>query len=115
MANLSCAALWGPANDFLYSSAENVIPEIIFSWIDPSFSSPNVKVIIDDSPLQLLPAIARSLSGNEGKSLKARMASGERAEILVPSAFMLMSMRTGSLPLSALLAVHSNLPPADTR
>jgi hypothetical protein len=105
--NLSCAALWGPANDFLYGSLENTIPEIIFSWVDPAFLSPNVKIVIDDSPLQLLPAIVRSLSGGAGKSLKARLASGESAEILVPSAFMLMSLRTGSLPLSAFLAAAS--------
>jgi hypothetical protein len=109
-ANLSCAALWGPANDFLYGSPENAIPAIIFSWIDPAFSSPNVKIIIDDSPLQLLPAIVRSLSGGAGKSLKARIAAGADAEILVPSAFMLMSLRTASLPLSALLAVRANIP-----
>ncbi|MDR1256530.1 MAG: hypothetical protein LBJ86_02145 [Spirochaetaceae bacterium] len=108
--NLSCAAFWGPANDFLYGHPENTIPTIIFSWIDPAFSSPNVKVIIDDSPLQLLPAIVRSLSGGAGKSLKARLATGASAEILVPSAFMLMSLRTGSLPLSALLTIRANLP-----
>jgi hypothetical protein len=108
-ANLSCAALWGPANDFLYGSLENTIPKIIFSWIDPAFSSPNVKIIIDDSPLQLLPAIVRPLSGGAGKRLKARLAAGESVEILVPSAFMLMSLRTGSLPLSALLALRANV------
>jgi hypothetical protein len=96
----SCIVLWGPSNDFLYSAAENTTPNIIFSWLDPEFTSPNVKVIIDDSPLQLLPAIVGSLAQNGAKN---RLESGGDMEITIPSAFKTICLRTGSLPLSFML------------
>jgi hypothetical protein len=102
--DFSCVVFWGPANDFLYGSVENTIPNIIFSWIDPEFSSPNVKVIIDDSPLQLLPAIVKPLLL---RGAKERVEAGENMEIAVPSAFKTMCLRTGSLPLSFLLTYIS--------
>jgi hypothetical protein len=107
--NLSCVVFWGPSNGFLYSSLENEIPNIVFSWIDPDFSSPNVKVIIDDSPLQLLPVIVKSL---RQKTLKNRLKAGENTRIFVPSTFKIMSLRTGgSLPLMFGLNIAVNLPP----
>jgi hypothetical protein len=106
--NLSCAVFWGPSNGFLYSSTENEIPNIVFSWLDPDFISPSAKVIIDDSPLELLPAMVKSLrQGDIKKSLRA----GESAEAFVPSAFKIMSLRTGSLPLALCLGVAVKLPP----
>jgi hypothetical protein len=108
--NLSCAVFWGPSNGFLYSGVENKIPNIIFSWIDPGFSSPNVKVIIDDSPLELLPSIVKSLrQGNIKKTLQA----GESAEAFAPSTFKIMSLRTASLPLALYLSIAVKLTPPD--
>jgi hypothetical protein len=107
---LSCAVFWGPSNGFLYGSTENRIPNIIFSWMDPDFSSPNVKIIIDDSPLELLPAIVKSL---RLENVKKTLRAGESAEAFVPSAFKIMSLRTGSLPLALCLSIAVKLAPPD--
>ncbi|MDR0663671.1 MAG: hypothetical protein LBF80_06300 [Spirochaetaceae bacterium] len=108
--NLSCAVFLGPSNGFLYSSTENELPSIIFSWLDPNFSSPNVKVIIDDSPLELLPEIVKSLRRGD---IKNKLRAGESAEAFVPSTFKIMSLRTGSLPLALCLNIAVKLTPPD--
>jgi hypothetical protein len=107
LANLSCVVFWGQSSGFLYHSTENSLPNIIFSWLEPDFSSPNIKVIIDDSPLELLPAIVRSLKDS---SVKNRLAAGEDTAIPVPSTFKVMALRTGSLPLMFRLNLASHLP-----
>lgn len=49
--DVSCVVLNGPAPRFL---AENRgIPVLLFSWIDPALTPPEVKVIFDDSPWTL--------------------------------------------------------------
>jgi hypothetical protein len=49
--DVSCAVLTGPASRFL---AENrKIPILVFSWIDPALTPPEVKVVFDDSPWAL--------------------------------------------------------------
>ncbi|MDR1863666.1 MAG: hypothetical protein LBQ67_07095 [Treponema sp.] len=49
--DVSCAVLAGPAVRFL---AENRrIPVLLFSWIDPSMTPAEIKVIFDDSPWAL--------------------------------------------------------------
>ncbi|MDR2097359.1 MAG: hypothetical protein LBP37_02445 [Spirochaetaceae bacterium] len=107
LSELSCFVLCGPSNGFLYSSTENEIPNIVFSWIDPDFSSPTTKIIIDDSPLQLLPVIVKSLRRGE---VKKRLRAGENTEAFVPSTFKIMCLRTGSLPLILSLGIAANLP-----
>jgi hypothetical protein len=47
----SCAVIAGPAVSFLSKNA--AIPMIAFSWIDPAFTSGEVKIIFDDSPWAL--------------------------------------------------------------
>ena len=105
LTNLSCVVFWGQANGFLYNSAENSLPSIVFSWLEPGFSSPNVKIIIDDSPLELLPVVVKSL---KEVSVKNRLAAGEDAEVLVPSTFKVLALRTSSLPLTFSLAVQAS-------
>jgi hypothetical protein len=105
--NLSCVVFWGPSNGFLYSSTENEIPNIVFSWLDPDFISPSAKIIIDDSPLELLPAVVKSLRQGD---VKKKLRAGESAEAFVPSSFKIMSLRTGSLPLALCLGVAAKLP-----
>ncbi|MDR2444362.1 MAG: hypothetical protein LBD44_00295 [Spirochaetaceae bacterium] len=105
--NLSCVAFWGQSSGFLYHSAENSLPNIVFSWLEPDFFSPNVKIIIDDSPLQLLPLIVRSLKDS---NLKNRLAAGEDAEVSIPSTFKVMALRTASIPLMLSLNIASHLP-----
>jgi hypothetical protein len=107
LANLSCVLFWGQSSGFLYHSTENSLPNIIFSWLEPDFSSPNVKVIIDDSPLELLPSIIKSLKDS---SLKNRLAAGEDTAIPVPSTFKVMALRTGNLSLIFRLNLASHLP-----
>jgi hypothetical protein len=80
----------------LYSSLETVIPAVVFSWIDPAFTSANVKAVIDDSPLQLAPAVTSAVTGR----LRAQLLRGEDADIRLPSTFKAMSMRSGH-PLNA--------------
>ena len=107
LTNLSCVVFWGQSSGFPYNSAENSLPNIVFSWLEPDFFSPNVKVIIDDSPLQLLPLIARSLKDPD---VKNRLAAGEDTEAPIPSAFKVMATRVGSLPLMFSLNIASHLP-----
>ncbi|MDR2658426.1 MAG: hypothetical protein LBC27_00335 [Spirochaetaceae bacterium] len=105
---LSCITLWGPANTFLYSGTENRVPVIIFSWIDPEFTSPNVKIIVDDSPLQLLPAILKALG--EG-GVKRNLREGNNVEVFIPSTFKVMTLRANnSLPLVLRLNIIAKLP-----
>ncbi|MDR1363148.1 MAG: hypothetical protein LBJ35_03750 [Spirochaetaceae bacterium] len=105
--DLSCVAIWGQASAFLYSSTENEIPVIVFSWIDPDFASPNVKIIVDDSPLQLLPAVIKSLGKGDVKRV---LRAGNNVEIFVPSVFKIMTLRTDSLPLVLRLNIAARLP-----
>jgi hypothetical protein len=112
IANLSCVVFWGPSSGFLYHSAENSLPNIVFSWLEPDFSSPGVKVVIDDSPLQLLPLIVKSLKQAD---MKKRLAAGEDAEAAAPSTFKVLALRIESLPLVFGLNVASHLPTAFTR
>jgi hypothetical protein len=105
--DLSCIALWGPASNFLYSSTENDIPVIIFSWMDPEFSSPNIKIVIDDSPLQLLPEILKLLGR---RNVKRTLLAGSNVEVFIPSTFKVMSLRTNSLPLALQLNIALKLP-----
>jgi hypothetical protein len=111
LTNLSCVVFWGQSSGFLYHSAENRLPNIVFSWLAPDFSSPSVKVIIDDSPLQLLPLIVKALKRS---GIKKRLMEGEYAEIPVPSTFKVMALRTNSLPLTLGLNIASHLPIALT-
>jgi hypothetical protein len=105
--DLSCIALWGAAGTFLYSSTENEVPMIIFSWIDPEFSSPNVKIMVDDSPLQLLPAIMKSLGTGD---VRRRLRPGNDIEIFIPSSFKVSTLRTKSLLLAVRLNIAAALP-----
>ncbi|MDR0685283.1 MAG: hypothetical protein LBF83_09165 [Spirochaetaceae bacterium] len=107
LTNLSCVVFWGQSSGFLYNSAENSLPNIVFSWMEPNFFSPGVKVIIDDSPLQLLPLIVRSLKDS---GVKLRLAAGEDTEVPIPSTFKVMALRTASLPLMFSLNIASHLP-----
>jgi hypothetical protein len=107
LSDISCVTLMGQANNFLYNSMENTIPLIVYSWIDSDFSSPNVKVIIDDSPLQLLPEIVKLLGRRD---IKARLRAGESTEALIPSTFKVISLRIGSLPMLLRLNIAVNLP-----
>jgi hypothetical protein len=106
-ADLSCIALWGQASNFLYSSTENDIPVIIFSWMDPEFSSPNIKIVIDDSPLQLLPEILKSLGR---VNVKRDLSAGSNVEVFIPSTFKVISLRTKSLALAIRLNIALKLP-----
>jgi hypothetical protein len=95
-----CAVLWGPANSFLDSSTREVIPTIIFSWIDHTYTSNNTKVVIDDSPLQLLPQIVKSLNK---KATKDALRSGESVTMLAKSRFKVLNFKVGSAKLAFLL------------
>jgi hypothetical protein len=106
-AELSCIVIWGPASTFLYSNTENNIPVIAFSWIDTAFASPNIKIIIDDSPLQLLPEIIKSLGGG---NVKRTLKAGNNVEVFIPSTFKVMTLRTNSLPLALQLNIALKLP-----
>jgi hypothetical protein len=103
--DLSCVVFFGQSTGFLYHSSENSLPNIVFSWLDPDFSSPNVKVIIDDSPLQLLPLIVKS---QNQASVKSRLTAGEDAEIFLPSTFKVMAPQTESLPLMLSLNIAAH-------
>lgn len=107
---LSCMVIWGPASGLLYNSLETVTPSVVFSWIDPAFTSANVKVVIDDSPLQLAPAVTAAVTGRT----RAQLLRGEDADIRLPSTFKAMSMRSGH-PLNAVrlnAAVMTRMPRA---
>lgn len=93
---LSCAVIWGPASGLLHDSLETVTPTVVFSWVDPAFTSANVKVVIDDSPLQLAPAVTAAIRGRT----RSQVRRGEDADIAVPSTFKAMSLRSGH-PLNA--------------
>jgi hypothetical protein len=112
LTNLSCIVFWGPSSGFLYNNAENRLPNIVFSWMEPDFFSPNVKIIIDDSPLQLLPPIVKSLNS---AAVKERLTAGGNAEVSIPSTFKVPALRTESLPLALGLNIAAHSPAAFTR
>ncbi|MDR3166996.1 MAG: hypothetical protein LBT93_03545 [Treponema sp.] len=66
--NVSCVVIIGSAPAFLERNLN--IPIILFSWIDPNFTSRGVKVIFDDSPWAMASRAITIISrGEEANSL----------------------------------------------
>jgi hypothetical protein len=68
---VSCVVLNGSAPRFL--SENRGIPVLLFSWIDPALTPPEVKVIFDDSPWTLAAEAVKTLEQGAGeKTLPSR-------------------------------------------
>lgn len=76
--DVACAVLTGSAEFYLNQSL--TIPVILFSWMDPAFTSGTVKVILDDSPwMQLIPAVKAATGGGENGGIPSKaLVLGER-------------------------------------
>ncbi|GHV82897.1 hypothetical protein AGMMS50212_02370 [Spirochaetia bacterium] len=81
--------LWGQALDFLHTQLDLTLPVILFSWLEPSYTPEYVKVIIDDSPLSVIPAVLKA----------AKKKPPDSNTIRIPSKFNIMQKHVNSLSL----------------
>lgn len=85
---LSCVVLTGAGAEYLEHNPP--IPLILFSWLDPSFTSKEVTVIFDDSPWALIvPAVQMAVQG--------------QAKGIIPSEPLILSKRVPGDSISRIL------------
>jgi hypothetical protein len=71
----STVALLNRGYNFLNTNLNSGTRLIVFTWLDPDFTPPNVDIVIDDSPLAMLSSMANAKRSGDIREKSIRMSA----------------------------------------